>query len=592
MEIYLIRGGENRLSMGYFHLGCTGCRKLMVSSRSAALSYARDRYVKKDLALKALGMAIAKAKAEAGKDTYAFFTAVLQLPNYGIPPQELLWRLYPGPRPEWKSEWITPVWAAEKWWLDSAAYRVHATHVAEKTPGCIAYKDGAKLIAVKPGKYLAKFFPTLYADEIKLWADKQIQAMKPVEVRFATSKDDCVRVVNLGPRDSCMAAAFNGGDPHWYTGAEHPAAVYATPDIEIAYLEGDLGRVTARAICNAQTKSVARAYGDARLLVPALEKLGYHQRDGALVGCRIARIASDASYYIMAYVDAGIASGGGNLGFRHTSDDNYWVLDSLGNTCYNTYDGYILKGVTLAGNAKPVEHNHDDDHDDDHDEDDEDDEDDDHVTCDSCGDSFREDDTDFVTVGATLRSTAQVCEDCRDEYFTNARIRPGTTRFVRTEDTVFCRSNDRYYHTNYAEEAGVFECVVTNDYYLEGDLVSTSDGFCHTESACELDVPDRRERMWCSPTDHVVCPISGKSVHRWCTFSLREKRDDLNVYMRFWEGIAEIPSFQIRIHQLVDEIYTVTIAVDDKVFTGELDGEVVNEALYCRLIKMAEEVTV
>ena len=551
MEIFLVknRGGVG-MELGYFHLNSRTRRwRLRVTSRvGSPVPHS-----------KVVGKLVAKAK-RACKTTYDFLVEVNKIGG-----MDLVERLKEQPQLQWNPAWITPTWSGEDWWKDSVARAVHQTHCSEKSQGCVAYRDGAKIVAIKPGKYLMKYFPQLTAEEVKFWADRQVQAMKPVEVKFATSKEDCVRAVNLGPSDSCMAAAFNSGNKHWYMGVEHPAAIYATPDLQIAYLEDDAGKIVARAICHATTKAVARAYGDARLLVPALEKLGYFQRDRALVGCRINRIASGDHYYVMAYVDAGIASGGGNLGFSPDHTGNYWVLDTLSNTRFNTYDGYILKGVTLAGNVKPVVRDLDEDHDDDI------------FCCDACSEMVSNDERCEVIDRLRLRASSIICESCRDDDYTEAYIRRGVSRYVHNDYIVFCRSDDSYYHQVYADELGILGCAVSGDSFFESDMVQTSAGMCHEDAVYRLDYDDPDGNGYAIREDRRICQLTGVTVHIEHTFLVGA--------VAIWEGVVNDPRFSICLGEA-----EVRVTFGDTSFVGVLDASDEQKASFNLCV--AEEVLV
>src|SRR5215218_10534460 len=84
-------------------------------------------------------------------------------------------------------------------------------------------------VRMKPGRYLTKFYPQLTADDVRRLA---IALDKQLDVKFAVTAEDIVRVYNNGP-SSCMshpAAHFECGPDR------HPCEVYGDSDLQLAYL--------------------------------------------------------------------------------------------------------------------------------------------------------------------------------------------------------------------------------------------------------------------------------------------------------------------------------------------------------------------
>lgn len=390
-------------------------------------------------------------------------------------------------------EWTQPVWVDTPWFQNSPHRVMHYLHGSTKIEGNVAYAESVekaqadRYITTKPGRYLTKFFADVLSErEIKEWADKQVAAMKPAVVKWANTEEDMIRAVNHGPSDSCMSAGFRSGrgdGESWFNGHVHPAAIYATPDITIAYLEDHDGKIVARAVCNATEKYVARCYGDSRLLVPALEALGWTQQGGALEGCRIRKIVNrkgsrygDTSY-IMAYVDAGTGSGGGSLGYKDVGDGEYWILCES-HKHGNTYEGFDNDGVT-SNEAE--------------------------CTCDMCGDGMDEDDS------CHIESTEQtVCENCRDRNFVYAMGR----RYEEWHPTDDCIEADgEYYVREYAGNHDIGECEVRGEWYHVDDLVATSDGMVHNEEVVSLDVADDDGYEYAIP-NYTKTTHDGRVIHR------------------------------------------------------------------------------
>ena len=383
-------------------------------------------------------------------------------------------------------EWTQPVWVDTTWFQNSPYRVLHYLHGSTKIEGNVAYAESIekaqadRYITTKPGRYLTKFFAGVLSErEIKEWADKQVAAMKPAMVKWANTEEEMIRAINLGPSDSCMSAGFHSGREGWFKGHIHPAAVYATPDITVAYLEDHDGKIVARAVCNVAKKYVARCYGDFRLLVPALEALGWTQQSGALEGCRIRKIENRGGHdsYIMAYVDAGTGSGGGSLGYKDAGDDEHWILCES-HRQGNTYAGYENEGVTRD---EPQ------------------------CTCDMCDDGMDEDDAYHMD------STDQtVCEGCRDYNFTIAMGRRQDDWFPN-DDVI--EVEGEYYVTQYAGNHGIYCCELSGEWYHQDDMVTTSRGMVHQDQAVALDVEDDDGNNHVCTSD-VATTHDGRTIHR------------------------------------------------------------------------------
>lgn len=268
-------------------------------------------------------------------------------------------------------EWQQVPWNTWAWFVENDAANNRLPHISVVNPQEVAYYQSVdKLIRgietrTKPGRFLAKFFPNLTPDQVRQYANDYLVATAPKQLHFARTRDEIITAIDEGPSESCQTRGYYDKSPDerpWYAGHIHPAACYASGDFEVAYITdnnqpADLTqlhtgnqRITARAICNAKNKTVARIYGDAAKMEPLLTSAGYEQVDRALVGCRLLKIENEeGSGWIMPYVDAGIGSGGGSLDvddyYDHASGKSYWMLVRPGNGEYNTYDGYDKKGV-------------------------------------------------------------------------------------------------------------------------------------------------------------------------------------------------------------------------------------------------------
>lgn len=271
-------------------------------------------------------------------------------------------------------EWQQVPWNLQAWFAQNDAALNRLPHISVVNPQGVAYYQSVdKLIRgietrTKPGRFLAKFFPNLTPDQVRQYANDYLVATAPKQLHFARTMEDIITAIDEGPSESCQTRGYYNKAPDertWYAGHIHPAACYASGDFEVAYITdnnqpaslvdlhaGDQ-RVTARAICNAENKTVARIYGDAAKMLPLLTSAGYTQVERALVGCRLLKIENEnGSGWIMPYVDAGVGSGGGSLGvddyYDHDSGRSYWMLVRPNAGDYCTYESYDKRGVLDA----------------------------------------------------------------------------------------------------------------------------------------------------------------------------------------------------------------------------------------------------
>lgn len=317
-----------------------------------------------------------------------------------------------------------------------------------------------------PGRYLKRVYPTLPDHKIRDVANvHNIEYAEP-EIKIARSESECIRVVAEGP-GSCMANS-NYPSNNWFKGHVHPAAVYGyseedpawKPDTEILYFEDTKGKVKARVICNAVTKACARIYGDDTRMQRAMVKLGYRQEVGALKGARIRNIENENGYgIILPYVDAGVSSGGGDLRFV-VENDRYLRLGEHGP---RTYMGYEHGGVAYPDGR--------------------DDEDDDTFCCDSCGETYDNEDANSTFDGRII------CDECRGEHYSYAivSLNPVQRAIVHDDDSTYVHGMGDRYLDSILDEADIYECQYDGRYYHIDDLLSTPEGYVHMDHAVTLD---------------------------------------------------------------------------------------------------------
>jgi hypothetical protein len=211
-----------------------------------------------------------------------------------ISPESLPWRMREEAR--FLAGNYTPV----PWAETLAPIAGHFAHLSAANPGLIAFTDTAEKgeadiqTPMKPGRYLAKFYPQLADHEVR---DIQEQMPRTATVYFAVTADDIERVYTTGP-SSCMSH-----EPGHFDSPCHPVRVYGDSDLQLAYLKSKSGVPSARALVWPEKKLIGRTYGHGALLRQQLGRDGY--RRGSLAGARIRRIdtGDDEPGVVMPYID-------------------------------------------------------------------------------------------------------------------------------------------------------------------------------------------------------------------------------------------------------------------------------------------------
>jgi hypothetical protein len=369
-------------------------------------------------------------------------------------------------------------------------YAHHFLHVSTVDPQQVAFYQSiehmmqSRETRCKPGRYLTRFFGEIFPQcEMKAWVEHFMKEQAPVNVKFARTKDEIIRAIAEGSDDSCMSNKYHCNkrtDYSYWSGHVHPAAVYAASgDIEVGYIENDAGEVTARVVCNARTMKMARCYGDANRLLPAMQALGYVEERGALVGCRLEVIDNkNGDGWIMPYVDAGTRSGGGCLSVSRKGE--WWVLGSDGD--YSTMAGYENNGVLREQSGEQ---------------------------CDDCGDMVDEDDMVYVDY-----HERNVCQNCAERNYVSAYGRRMDQVLVAIDspDVIYCESDGEYYLVRYAADNNLVQDEDTQDWYSIDDLVGTSRGLIHVDCAARLDVEDSDGNDF-AHKDDTVTTCDGRLIH-------------------------------------------------------------------------------
>lgn len=206
--------------------------------------------------------------------------------------------------PNWRmreeGKFSSNVYEAPPWNL--APIKGHFAHISIEKDTMIAFTpDELKgmmdiQIRMKPGRYLAKFYPQLDSDTVRALA---CELDKANEVRFATTADEIEHVYVNGPT-SCMS-----GEASDYASPFHPVRVYAAGDLSLAYLSAleadhDDFRASSRCLVWPAHKVHGRIYGDDQRMGAALLALGY--KPGRLNGARVLKCAYKNGY-VLPYID-------------------------------------------------------------------------------------------------------------------------------------------------------------------------------------------------------------------------------------------------------------------------------------------------
>lgn len=195
---------------------------------------------------------------------------------------------------------------------------MHFLHLSKDQPMYVAYTPDANYgkrdrhVKTTVGRYLKKFSPQLSDSDVRRLSDAFKYHFGVEDVLFAETEDDIIRVYTEGPH-SCMAHKHNSGN---YGAQIHPAAVYASPGLRVAYQMRD-GKINARCLIydnpeNKADKRYIRQYGD-EVLTRKLISMGY--RHATLDGVKLRKLPAVTSdgrplpgTYVMPYIDDVVSS--------------------------------------------------------------------------------------------------------------------------------------------------------------------------------------------------------------------------------------------------------------------------------------------
>jgi hypothetical protein len=283
--------------------------------------------------------------------------------------------------------YITVPWHYEPWADDCRIKRF--VHMSLKQPGMISFTENAnkgaldrQAPATRAGRYLQRFYAdVLTPTEIEQWSAKADLAGGHRAVKVTLDESEIILVYENGP-NSCMSGNFV------FDGHIHPSAVYAGPDLGVAYM-GEMDNATSRAVVWVEKKLYFRVYGNETRMKQLLEDAGYRQgTHDEFVGARLRAIKDEnGGGYIMPYVDMVGAA---------VLEEGHFVLSGV-----DGVDLHITCGTTEAVCR---------------------------YSCDNCGEIVDED--DVVPVYFSERRHAgsdSWCQSCREE------------------GAWFCYQTDRYY---------------------------------------------------------------------------------------------------------------------------------------------------
>lgn len=371
----------------------------------------------------------------------------------------------------------TPPWKDEMWWTEHVASLVHCIFPSKQHPGYLAYRPtfrhfaAGNAVAIRPGRYLTKYFgkgtrANLSDPDIRRWGAEFVnlingRVLHRTDLTTKENQDEVAdawyRIYRNGP-GSCMKGSSS-------------VRIYAYPDnsLRLAYFTRDDqpdSEPIARCVVRDDKMQWLRIYPDDgsglwQDMKAKLSAAGYAH--GHLDGVKIQH-KKNGDDIICPYIDCG---SGGTQGV-------------------DVARGYLLCGgsewdATTTHGLLTNE-----------------DEDEDMVVCEACEDRIPADDS------CHAGDDGPYCDSCFREHFVHAHRRRGM-EYCSRDDAIYCESDGGWYFPDATVPHGVFECALTNDYYLEADLKRVSDDrYVHCDSAVKLDVSDSEGYDYAYPGEEVT----------------------------------------------------------------------------------------
>ena len=375
--------------------------------------------------------------------------------------------------------WRPVPWHHYEFFKDSRYFLLHSLHMSttKGEEGLLAFAESLdkmrieRYTIIKPGRYLARFFPELGESEIRTWTERVAASIRPAELKFIESddKDGWVSVYQDGP-DSCMS----GSDAECVHVYAHKKSV-----LRLAYLvQGE--DIKGRAIVREDKKEYIRCYPNTNstdstawhnTMREAIEAAGYTH--GNLEGVLLDMHKADDGEYTMPYLDSG-SSGPQSVDM----DGEYFRVTKHGeHDATNTNGRLSLRDM---------------------------------MSCDSCNDDFDAEDMNYID-----HHDHHVCNYCYSEHYREAIGRRGRTVMTLADDCVYCSSDDNHYVTEYASDNEVYECAESGDYFKLDDMVATPDGWVADAHATKLTIKTERhgEEFEYAGDSDVVTTHSGDVVY-------------------------------------------------------------------------------
>lgn len=234
-------------------------------------------------------------------------------------------------------------------WKNSPLLNEHFAHVSTLKSGMIAFTESDeqgqinKKVTLRPGRYLTRYFSLLSDSEVKeccaLFNNKHDI---PGELLFAETADDIEETYVLGP-DSCMSNEQYRERQGWnhFQSSFHPTRVYASGDLQVAYIRNDKGWITARSLIYPAKKTHSRVYGNSPKLSELLFQAGYRFRPP--FDAKVLKVIENGMA-VLPYIDRGNSSGGGSLLIQEIpGDDKYLRIVETPTEAY--YEASQLSGL-------------------------------------------------------------------------------------------------------------------------------------------------------------------------------------------------------------------------------------------------------
>ena len=334
-------------------------------------------------------------------------------------------------------------------WFDENVPAHHFPHIAVSDPTKIAFTESIdKGMAdiqtrMRAGRYLTKFFSHLLSQHnIRLYTLDFAARFEENRLLFAHTADEIEEVYTSGPQ-SCMGNEDYRSEQGWspFRSPCHPVRVYAAGDLAVAYLVRK-EHIVARALCWPAQKTYSRIYGDEYRIKEHFRTDGWVQK--VPLGARILKIPArniGEHRYVLPYIDAGTAAGGGSLSVIDEGDEKTFTITNDGPGATDASDH--LRGYTYIPRYREPEPEGE-------------------YFCDQCGNrSYNE----TVTVTLGRHSVSLWCNRCVEEHATWCREEE---IWVRNIFTCAMHDGEFWSEWRYLQEGGL--CQATHERHALVDL--------------------------------------------------------------------------------------------------------------------------